>query len=277
MLLVAVGAFLTVWLRYTSSISAVTGRTHFKSASEYSRRQAAVRQQQVGRDAGGAIEPSAAEGALAEQPTLRQHELHITVKPPRPLAPLLPAEPEVDAPSDCHARAHTELEGGVVQWGDHNRVSSAADCCRSCREHAKRVALEGKPEGRACNVWVFCADRELCGERHGQCWLKHALDPADPPSRGSGIKVPWTSGTVLPQPPESYRLASRMKRAVRQRAPLSMLAASELHVGLRNETGTIELLTPTAGDQPHFSFPLPLTDVQPRTPNPKAAAPQRCG
>ena len=56
----------------------------------------------------------------------------------------------------------------------------------------------------------------------------HAADPADPPQRGSGPSVPWTSGTVLPQPAEVYRIASRMKRANVQRSPLTMLEAGEL-------------------------------------------------
>ena len=194
------------------------------------------------------------------QPTSRQHELHVTVAAPAPLTPLLPSEPAVDAPSSCNARARTELEGGVVQWGTNNKVASAAACCESCRADAAKK----KPGERACNVWVFCADKELCEDRFGQCWLKHTPDPADPPSRGSGPKVPWTSGTVLPQPASAYRLASRMKRANRQRSALSMLEASELSVGLRNETGTLELLTPRNTDEPHFSFPLPLTDTDVR-------------
>ena len=41
-----------------------------------------------------------------------------------------------------------------------------------------------------------------------------------------------------------------------------MLDAAQMAVGLRNETGTIELLTPHVESQPHFSFPLPLTDVE---------------
>lgn len=46
-----------------------------------------------------------------------------------------------------------------------------------------------------------------------------------------------------------------------------MLSSSSLAVGLRNETGTIELLTPLhapggrePSKEPHFSFALPLTD-----------------
>lgn len=46
-----------------------------------------------------------------------------------------------------------------------------------------------------------------------------------------------------------------------------MLSSAWLAVGIRNETGTIELLTPRhapGGDaptkEPHFSFLLPLTD-----------------
>ena len=190
----------------------------------------------------------------------RHHELHVKVASPAPLAPLLPPEKAVDAPAECRARAHTELEGGVVLWGTNNKVASAAACCESCRMNAAKA----KPGVHACNVWVFCADPDMCGDRYGQCWLKHTLNPAEPPQRGSGPKVPWTSGTVLPQPEATYKLATRMRRAERQRSELTMLEASELSVGLRNETGTIELLTARFTDSPHVSFPLPLTDVDVR-------------
>ena len=84
--------------------------------------------------------------------TQRQHELHVRIRPPSPLMPLLPVEPPVDAPAECHARAHTELEGGVVQWGDKNVVASVADCCAACTAHAKKDAALPNPGARGCNV-----------------------------------------------------------------------------------------------------------------------------
>lgn len=249
-LTIAAGAaILFAYLRFTTSTEVVVSHRQFRPAAEYDR----IHNPQAAAAPGARV---VAESTA--QPVIRQHEIYAVVKPPAPLTPLLTPEAEVDAPEMCRAKAHTELEGGVVKWGDNNRFASAGECCASCSEHAKNSKAGTKP----CNIWVFCADRENCGQRFGQCWLKHTLDPSEPPSRGSSLSVPWTSGTILPQPAETYRLATRMRRAERQRQPLTMLVAAEMHVGLRNETGTIELLTPLAGDQPHFSFPLPLTDVE---------------
>ena len=191
----------------------------------------------------------------------RVHELHVVVPPPAVLAPVLAAEKPVDAPAQCHARAHTELDGGVVRWGTDHKLSSAAECCEACTRHAAAAASPNV----ACNVWVYCADAALCGEKSGQCWLKHTSDPTEPNSRGGGASVPWTSGTVFSAPADSYKVERRMRRASRQRADLTVLDSAEFVVGLRNETGTIELLTPHQPyHQPHFSFPLPLTDSEVR-------------
>ena len=258
LIIFAGGALLVTWLRFTSSISEGSGG-RIMTVAQHDRAVAAAAPVVASAElADSAIAQPAA--AAAPVKFVRQHELHVRVAAPAPLKPLLSAEPAVDAPEQCNARAHTEYEGGVVTWGSNNKVESAAACCESCRASAAKA----RPDGKACNIWVYCADKDLCGERLGQCWLKHTLNPADPPSRGSGPSVPWTSGAVLPQPASAYRLATRMKRANRQRADLTVLEASGLSVGLRNETGTIELLTPTGNDQPHFSFPLPLTDVDVR-------------
>ena len=277
------GGLLFVWLRYTT-LSDVTGHSHFRAVSALRTQQeklgsiaAAGGSQSLGRTSGGeSVGMSTALGdtlhlASGATPTPminaieRQHELHVTVRRQQHLTPLLPAEPAVDAPATCHARAHTELEGGVVKWGTDNRVQSAAACCASCSAHAERARVESHQ--KPCNIWVHCGDSELCGDKLGQCWLKHALDPSEPPSRGSGPKVPWTSGAVLPMPVESYRVASRTKRALRQQQALTMLEGVELVVGLRNETGTLELLTPRHTQHPHFSYPLPLEDVDIRLGN----------
>ena len=106
---------------------------------------------------------------------------------PPPLQPLLPKEPELQVPKQCRARAHTELEGGVVKWGSSHIVADAAACCEACSAH----------EEKGCNVWVFCGDRDKCGDKFGQCWLKHTDDPSEPNSRGSSLAVPWTSGSLL--------------------------------------------------------------------------------
>ena len=55
-----------------------------------------------------------------------------------------------------------------------------------------------------------------------------------------------------------------MRRVRRVRLVRQVLEGAHMTVGLRNETGTIELLTPHSESQPHFSYPLPLTDEEVR-------------
>ena len=252
----AIAAFVLAWLVFTSTaqIAAAGPRRRVRIASSH----------HSGSAPQTAEAPTVATGVTASSGAplgaARVHELQLELRPAKPLTPLLTAEPAVDAPKMCGARAHTELEGGVVGWGTNNVVADAAACCEACRAQAAKVSGSPKP---GCNVWVFCADRARCGEKHGQCWLKRAADPSEPAQRGGGAM--WTSGTVLPAetPAESFRVARRQRRADRQQAALTVLSSRELTVGLRNETGTIELLTPRpAAGQPHFSYALPLYDAE---------------
>ena len=57
----------------------------------------------------------------AKQAASLWHEVDATVTPPVPLKPLLPVTPALSLPEKCHARANTELEGGVVSWGASNK------------------------------------------------------------------------------------------------------------------------------------------------------------
>ncbi|KAG2436118.1 hypothetical protein HYH02_011628 [Chlamydomonas schloesseri] len=76
-----------------------------------------------------------------------------------------------------------------------------ADCCAACHAHratAQRGGLERNgPNSTTCNTWVYCGDKERCGPRHGDCWLKHQegrLPPGDVPlGNGTGM---WTSGVI---------------------------------------------------------------------------------
>ena len=187
------------------------------------------------------------------------HEVSTLAALPAPFTPLLPTPPALNLPAKCHAREHTELDGVVVQWGSGHKKADAASCCAACEAHAA-----GNP-GRPCNVWVHCGDEALCGSKLGECWLKHTPDPSEAPSRGGGSRVPWTAGALIPAGgAKSFKLARRWARAAQQRAPLTVLRSAELAVGLRNESGTIELLTPSEGDEadPGLSFTLPLTDPE---------------
>ena len=187
------------------------------------------------------------------------HELLLTAPRPVPLAPILPAEESqsVDAPARCNAKAHTELDGDVVTSGEAHVVASAGACCDACAAHAAAAA----PSSPGCNVWVFCADASLCGQRQGQCWLKRVADPGEAKPRGAGPAVPWASGVLLAGSAPDAKVAAHRRRAEEQRAPLAeLLSATHLLVGLRNESGTIELLTPHSETEPHLSFTLPLID-----------------
>ena len=135
-----------------------------------------------------AVAAPAAAAQPAERPRLEPgvlaHEVEATAALPAPLTPVLPPPPPaLSLPAKCHARAHTELEGTVVQWGTGHRQPDAAACCAACETHA--AANPGRP----CNVWVHCGDVALCGAKLSECWLKHTPDPSEPPSRGSGGKV----------------------------------------------------------------------------------------
>eukprot|EP00900_Chrysochromulina_parva_P021260 jgi/Chrpa1/3768/Chrysochromulina_OHIO_Genome00018395-RA len=256
-----IAALLLAWLRFAviSDASAVGHQSRIYHPSSYAHNSVvSASTQAVAASTSASLHVDIEGATVPIQPTERQHELLVIIPAPMPLTPSLPLEFAVDAPEQCHARAHTELEGGVVRWGSNHKVASVAECCEACSKQAQSA----KSEREACNVWVFCADAALCGDKVGQCWLKHAADPSEPISRGGGVKTPWTSGALLSQPAEHYKVGRRLQRAARQQEPLTVLTSPEMMVGLRNETGTIELLTPHSETQPHFSFPLPLTDAE---------------
>ena len=246
--------------RPTDSTLEASVRRAAQSAASQSQREA------VG--ASAAVAPAATPAAtpkLAEQqprPELT-HEVSTVAALPAPFTPLLPAPAALNLPAKCHAREHTELEGTVVQWGSSHKKPDAASCCDACEAHA--TANPSRP----CNVWVHCSDEALCGSKLGECWLKQTPDPSEAPSRGGGSKVPWTAGALIPAGgAKSFKLARRWARAAQQRAPLTVLHSAEMAVGLRNESGTIELLTPSMtpsqGDEadPGLSYTLPLTDPE---------------
>ncbi|XP_038681172.1 peptidyl-prolyl cis-trans isomerase-like 3 isoform X2 [Tripterygium wilfordii] len=92
----------------------------------------------------------------------------------------------------CRGIEHLELWGDAVRWGSDFKVNSSRECCMACKEMCGR-------EGGSClcDTWVFCGDREACGSRFGECWLKKQRDTLGPQLHGSGDKVIWTSGQVF--------------------------------------------------------------------------------
>ncbi|KAK7295255.1 hypothetical protein RJT34_18161 [Clitoria ternatea] len=92
----------------------------------------------------------------------------------------------------CRGIEHLELWGEAVKWGSDFKVNSSEDCCMACKGMCKD---DGGP--CLCNSWVFCSDREACGPRFGECWLKRQQDALNPDRRDSGDLVMWTSGFVF--------------------------------------------------------------------------------
>ncbi|XP_022756890.1 uncharacterized protein LOC111304540 [Durio zibethinus] len=92
----------------------------------------------------------------------------------------------------CRGIEHLELWGDAVKWGSDFKVNSSQECCKACKEMCK------DDDGPClCDSWVFCGNREACGSRFGECWLKKQKDTLDPDRRDSGDKVIWTSGLIF--------------------------------------------------------------------------------
>ncbi|KAE9592170.1 hypothetical protein Lalb_Chr19g0126401 [Lupinus albus] len=92
----------------------------------------------------------------------------------------------------CRGVQHLELWGDAVKWGAEFKVNSSQDCCVACKRMCRG---DGGP--CLCNSWVFCGDREACGPRFGECWLKRQKDALNPDRQDSGNHVMWTSGFVF--------------------------------------------------------------------------------
>lgn len=92
----------------------------------------------------------------------------------------------------CKGIEHLELWGDAVRWGSDFKVESAEECCRACKE-----MCNGENGPCLCDSWVYCGDRDACGPRFGECWLKKQKDTLDPDRRDSGGLVFWTSGFIF--------------------------------------------------------------------------------
>ncbi|XP_020203187.1 uncharacterized protein LOC109788774 isoform X2 [Cajanus cajan] len=92
----------------------------------------------------------------------------------------------------CRGVEHLELWGDAVKWGSEFRLNSSEECCMACKR-----TCSGEGGACLCNSWVYCGDREACGPRFGECWLKRQKDALNPDRRDSGDLVMWTSGFVF--------------------------------------------------------------------------------
>ncbi|PRQ57160.1 putative peptidylprolyl isomerase [Rosa chinensis] len=92
----------------------------------------------------------------------------------------------------CRGIEQLELWGDAVKWGAEFKVNSSKECCMACKD------MCGDPNGPClCDSWVFCGDREACGDKFGECWLKKQKDTLEPDRRDSGDLVMWTSGHIF--------------------------------------------------------------------------------
>ena len=130
-------------------------------------------------------------------------------------APVEDARRSTRAPvSDEHGNGacdgtRVELDGRVVRWGSDHVLSTSGECCRACSDNAQ------------CNVWVWCSERDGCGERKfGECWLKRADNAAlAMVATTDGPASKWTSGVLLSSQ-ELAEAREEMTRVERQREEL---------------------------------------------------------
>ncbi|RQO99746.1 hypothetical protein POPTR_014G051300v4 [Populus trichocarpa] len=98
-----------------------------------------------------------------------------------------------DADGDCcRGIEHLELWGDAVKWGSEFKVNSSKACCLACKG-----MCSGDSGPCLCDSWVFCGDKQACGDKFGECWLKKQKDTLEPDRLDSGDHVMWTSGIVF--------------------------------------------------------------------------------
>ncbi|KAL9249858.1 Peptidyl-prolyl cis-trans isomerase-like 3-like protein [Drosera capensis] len=91
----------------------------------------------------------------------------------------------------CGGIKGLELWGPVAKWGSEFRVNGSVECCRKCKE------MCGQGGKCLCDSWVFCGDKETCGKKFGECWLKKQKDSLVPERPGFGSRIVWTSGMIF--------------------------------------------------------------------------------
>ncbi|CAN6894417.1 unnamed protein product [Brassica oleracea] len=94
----------------------------------------------------------------------------------------------------CRGVDNLELWGSAVKWGTDFKFNSSDECCKACK-----VMCSGNHGPCLCDSWVFCGDKEACGSKFGECWLKKQNDVLVPDRQEGGQKVMWTSGLIFGQ------------------------------------------------------------------------------
>ncbi|KAI7995347.1 hypothetical protein LOK49_LG11G02261 [Camellia lanceoleosa] len=92
----------------------------------------------------------------------------------------------------CRGIENLELWGAAVKWGSEFKFNSSEECCKACK-----AMCTGNHGPCLCDSWVFCGNREACGKKFGECWLKKQKDTLAPERQQAGTKVSWTSGLIF--------------------------------------------------------------------------------
>lgn len=71
----------------------------------------------------------------------------------------------------CKGVENLELWGDAVKWGTDFKLNSSEQCCKACK-----AMCTGNEGPCLCDSWVFCGNREACGEKFGEvCCLDSSL------------------------------------------------------------------------------------------------------
>lgn len=97
-----------------------------------------------------------------------------------------------DSGQCCSGIPNLELWGPAVKWGTDFKFNSSEECCRACK-----AMCTGNDGPCLCDSWVFCGNKQACGSKFGECWLKKQKDTLAPDRQEKGDKTMWTSGLVF--------------------------------------------------------------------------------
>ncbi|KAJ4827723.1 hypothetical protein Tsubulata_046767 [Turnera subulata] len=92
----------------------------------------------------------------------------------------------------CRGIEGLELWGAAVKWGSEFKFNSSVECCQACK-----AMCTGNDGPCLCDSWVFCGNREACGSKFGECWLKKQKDTFVPDRQEGGSPAMWTSGIIF--------------------------------------------------------------------------------
>lgn len=92
----------------------------------------------------------------------------------------------------CKGIDHLELWGAAVKWGSEFKFNTSEECCNACKG-----MCTGQDGPCLCDSWVFCGNKQACGSKFGECWLKKQKTTLNPERQDSGDTVIWTSGLIF--------------------------------------------------------------------------------